>query len=223
MKITLIHGDHVTLSRERFYSIMSRVKARGWEVVHLNGQDLSALDGLINASLFNTNQLYVIEDVDKIPSHELKWLEKNHTRLETNLLIWHRKELGQRLIRSLPKNTSFEVFKLPKIIFTFLEDIKPKNAASALKKLQVIKKTEPPEFVLALLAQHLRDLTIAKLDGNLPYPNWRANKIIAQARAFDESRLKSFIKDLAQADVDAKTGGPPLATSLDLILMTHLE
>jgi len=223
MKITLIHGDHQTRSRERYYKIMDTVKARGWEVVHLNAGEISALDSLTTASMFSDNQLYVLEDLDKIPAHEIKWLQNNADRLESNLLIWHKKELGQKLIKSLPKNTSVEVFKLPKIIFSFLEDMRPRRSKEALKKLQILKNTEPLEFVLALVASSLRDMMIVKSGGTLAYPSWRASKIKSQADSFNEDRLKSLIQALAKADIDAKTGGIGLETSLDLILLSHLE
>ncbi len=223
MKITVIHGEHETGSRERYFKIMATVKSRGWEVVHLNSGNVSALDRLTTPFMFNKNQLYVIDDLDKIPATELKWLRKNENRLEANLLIWHKKELGKKLINELPKNTSFELFKLPKLIFSFLDEIKPGSSRNALKKLQTIKKTEPLEFVLALIANLLRDMMAVKAGGKLPYPAWRIKKIKTQAGYFSKDSLKKFINDLALIDVEAKTGGVGLETSLDLILLKHLE
>ncbi len=223
MKITIIHGEYTTSSRERYFKIMATVKSRGWEVVHLNSGNISALDKLTTTFMFNNDQLFVIDNLDKIPLSELKWLKKNENRLDTNLLIWHKKELGKKLINELPKNTSYELFQLPKLIFSFLDDLKPGNSKSALKKLQMIKKTEPVEFILALIANTLRDMMVAKESGKLPYQLWRISKIKTQAAYFSKNNLKKFINDLALADVEAKTGGVSLDISLDLILLKHLE
>ena len=83
---------------------------------------------------------------------------------------------------------------------------------------------EAPEFILALIAKHFRDLYWTKVGSDgMNYPTWRMGKLRRQSAMFNDNSLKKAISYLAQSDLKAKTGELPLPISLDLFVATQLE
>ena len=134
-------------------------------------------------------------------------------------------------MKQLPKIDKVEEFKLPKLIWSFLDSCFPGNAKNALLLLHEIIKNEPVEFVFSLLAKHLRDLYWVKVDsppgqrpsGPVAYPSWRVEKLKRQSHKFSEGSLEDLINSLAQADIKAKTSQGELIDLLDFIIATKLE
>lgn len=220
MKITVLYGEDVTASRARFGKIIDGVKKRGWDVVHI-GQKESLRDQLSSQLLISSGILYVMEDVTKIKEEDWKWMKT--AGLDLNLLIWQKGVGIAALKKNLPKETRYEVFEVPKLIFKFCETVWPGNANVAVGLFHEVIETESVEFVLAMLTRHLRDLWIIKNDPkNSSFPDWKRSKLKMLAEKYEERELKKMINELAKADIGAKTGGIDLVTSLDLILLTHL-
>jgi len=223
MKITLLHGAHEQKSRSRFFEIISTIKKRGWEIKRVDLNELSAIEELTATSIFEQNILYVLENIRDLKSKDLNWLSANADSLDINLLVWHKGEVGKKQQNEFPKLTNFEKFDLPKYIFKFTENLYPKNSKAVLRLLHQTTETEPPEFVLALVAGTLLDLSIIKAGGSLDYPAWRKGKLKSQAEKFSNSQLKSLLKDLSRIDIESKTGGPNLSTGLDIVIAKTLQ
>ncbi len=225
MKTILLHGDYTQASYERLQKFIKVAKKRGWEIQRINSnKSLSLPEALTSAALFASNRLFVLEDVRSIKKQELEWLAKKSVKIEGNLVIYHGGFLPQTILKSLPKDTKIEEFKLPRLIFAFLDSFFPKNSKKALKILHQVSEKEPVEFIFALLARHLRDLYWVKVDvEGLNYPSWRISKLKKQAKFFSESLLKEMISDLAEADIKAKTSKASLKDSLDFLIITKLE
>jgi len=220
MKITVLYGEDVVASRVRFGKIIDGVKKRGWDVVHVNQKE-SVRDQLSSQMLIDSGSLYVMEDVTKIGGSDWEWVKATH--LDLNLLIWQKGAGIAGLRKNLPKETRYEIFEVPKHIFKFCETVWPGNGNVAIKLFHEVVKTESVEFVLAVLARQLRDLWIVKNNPkNSSYPSWKLSKLRALSGKYEAQELKKIINDLAKADIEAKTGGMDLVTSLDLILLTHL-
>lgn len=226
MNIIILHGDHVTKARERLLKFLSSATSRNWEIKHINleNKELSFSEQISGLSLFAKNSLFVLEDLGKVTKKDFNWLKKNSQDIEATLIIFHDGFISKKLLDDLPKFSKIEEFKLPRIIFTFLDAIYPGNSKKALTLLHELTKKEPVEFVFALLAKHLRDVYWAKVDAKtLPYPAWRVGKLSKLANSFSLQSLKYLINKLAVADIDAKTSKTDLLDSLDLILGTKLE
>jgi len=221
MKITVLYGEDIVASRARFGKIIDGVKKRGWDVVHINQKE-SLRDQLSSQMLIDSGSLYVIEDGGKIEERDWEWMKD--ANLDLNLLIWQKGALVPCLKKNLPKETRYEVFEMPKLIFKLCETVWPGNVNVAIKLFHKVIETENVEFILAMLARHLRELWIVKNDPkNTNYLDWKRSKLKALSGKYEEWELKKVINELAKADIDAKTGGIDLVTSLDLILLTHLK
>lgn len=224
MKITVIYGEDTENSRRRLNAIIERVKERGWEIVRLNREERRIIDQLETQRLLGGECLYVMEGVDMLTEREWKWLEKYFESLEINLLIWQRGNLSVNLKKLLPKGAKYEKFEVPVKIFRTLESIWPGNGKNCLRQVEEIMEEENAEFVVAMMARHLRDLIIVKLDKEaLSYPEWRREKLLRQAGKFKKKKLERLIGKLAKADAEAKTGGVEMRTQLDLIIIRELE
>src|SRR6185503_4577324 len=114
------------------------------------------------------------------------WINKNQDGIEGNLVIYSEGTIPITILRKFKKIHKTEEYKLPKIIFQFLEAFYPKNK-SLIQLFTKLTERDSAEFAFALLTRHLRDLYWSKV-GNLPYPSWRVGKLKAQAGKFAEEK-----------------------------------
>lgn len=224
MTIILLHGEDEVKSYERLQKFIETAKGRSWEVVYLDNSVLTFAEALSSAPLFVGERFFVLADIKKLGKKESEWLRKKYKELNGNLVIYHPGIIPVSLINSLPKDIKTEEFKLPKLVFEFLEAVRPKNQKRAIELLHGLSKKDAPEFTFSLLAKHIRDLYWVKVEsGSLPYPSWRVGKLKNQANFFEVDKLKELIESLAQIDVEAKTSQSEIIPSLDLLLATKLE
>ncbi|MFH1863787.1 MAG: hypothetical protein ABIJ85_02685, partial [bacterium] len=140
------------------------------------------------------------------------------------LVILNDGYIPAHILKELPKADKTEEFKLPKILFTMLESIYPGNVKRVLTLFHQTIENNPPEFVFALIARLFRDLYWVKTDPNsIPYPSWRVGKLKSQSVKFKEETIKEIINRLAKLDIEVKTSKANMISSLDLLIIKHLE
>lgn len=223
MKITIVHGQDLTQSRARFLQIINAIKKRGWELIKIQDNESGVAEKLNANSLFGTQILYTCEDVGLFSQLDFDWMKKEQTK-KINLLVWHKGELGKRVLAAFPRETRTEVFNLPKTIFVFLESLRPGNSQQSLTLLKKLLEKEKPEFVFALLTRHLRDLYwLQQEPESLKLPTWRLSKLKKQAVNFKPEELKRIIRALGRIDIATKTGGGEINFWLDLFVVKELE
>lgn len=224
MKIFLIHGEDELKSYDRLQKFVNTARARSWEVVSVEDSSLSLEETLSARSLFQGERFFILKDIKKLGKKELTWLNKKADKLDGNLVIYHNDALSVAFIKSLPGSPKVEEFKLPKLMFTFLESFYPKNAKRVITLLHESSHSTPPEFLFSLLSKQLRDLYWVKKEaGSLPYPNWRVGKLKNQAERFKIGELMELINDLAEIDIKVKSSNAEIIPSLDLLIATKLE
>jgi DNA polymerase III delta subunit len=224
MNIIVLHGDDIVKSRVRLEKFIDTAKNRGWELVKIGGEKKSLAETLSSQSLFEKERLFIIEDISTLGKTDLTWLAKKGKTLKANLVIYHAGVLSQTFLKALPTPDKLEEYKLPRIIFDFLNAFYPGNSKRALKLFHEVMATEPAEFVFALLGRHLHDLYLAKISpSSLSYPAWRVGRLTSQSAKFTQESLEDVISHLARIDIEAKTGGPLLSDSLDLAIITKLQ
>jgi DNA polymerase III delta subunit len=225
MKVIIVHGDHIEQSYERLSKFIQVAKKRGWKVERLSGKDTENLPEVMSANtLFNEERLFIVEDVSKTPIKQLEWIKKRSKDLPGTLVFFEEDHLTKAALNKLPKPDKIELYKLPKLIYKFLESFYPRNAKECLRFLASLKNRHAPEYILAVVAGHLRDVYIARLDAKkLNYPSWRTTKLKGQARKFTENTLKKTISSLSEIDFLSKTTPQSIYDSLDLLIATQLE
>lgn len=224
MKIFVLHGEDLGKSYSRLKKFIDTAKKRSWEVTYLDETNNRLQDELSAASLFGGERFFIIRDVKKIGKPELKWLTDKAPNLDGNLVIYHEGDLPLSFIKALPKDVKIEAFILPKLIWNFLDGLYPGNASKSLVIFHRIIETDPPEMVFSLIAKLFRDLFWVMEDvSTLPYPTWRASKLKSQASKFSKEKLIKVINLMSEIDVKVKKGKADLVSSLDLLMVKHLE
>lgn len=225
MKIIILHGDYIKKSQERLDYFQDSAKKRGWEIKKVDANaNLSVSEQLSAGLLFQDETLFVLGDVKKLTPEDFVWIKKIGKNLPLTMVVYHPDFLSKKVLSSFPKDVKIEEFKLPRIIFTFLDGLSPGSCKKLLTLFHELLKNEPVEFVFALLARQVRDLYWVRVEPkSLPYPSWRVNKLKVQSEKFKVETLKNMLSELAEIDIKVKTSKSDLVSSLDLLMLTKLE
>lgn len=223
MKIFILHGDDTIKSYERLKKFIETAQARSWEVAYLDDSDRSLRENLSSTSLFGAERFFILRDFRMLGKKDQEWLKKQSTEMPGNLIIYHEGTLNQTFLKSLP-NSKVEEFKLPKLIWNFLEHMIPGNSKIALKEFNKIIEKDAPELIFSLIAKQFRDLYWVKVDAaSTGFPSWKIGKLKSQSSKFTDEKLREIINNLAEIDIDVKTGKGELISSLDLLILKQLE
>ena len=107
-------------------------------------------------------------------------------------------------------------------LFGFIDAVAQRQPAVALETLHyLVHQGESPTMLFWTLARHFRQLLVA-VDGSpksvakaLGLPEWRAEKLVRQARGFGEEALVEAYRMLAEADMKIKNSEEPERLSLE--------
>ncbi len=224
MKIIVLHGDDERKIYERLQKFLGVARERGWEVSYIDEAPNSIQEQLSATSLFSKNRFFILKDTSKLGKKELEWLNQNYDNLEGTLIIYHEGAVSTTFLKSLPKDSKNEEFKLPVLLWNFLEGLTPGSSEKSIKQFHRIIEHEAPEFVITLLAKLFRDLYWVKTDpSTMPYPTWRTQKLKAQASHYEGEKLQKIINILSEIDVKVKTSKANITDELDLLIIKQLE
>jgi len=206
MKIIVLHGDYTTKLYERLTKFIEAAKKRGWEIVN---DEISQ-----TPSLFNIERLIIVRKYNLLFSRKDI---PNILKIPGTLVIYNEGVVPQTFLKEFPKETKIEEFKLPKIIWSFLDNI-------SVKLLHEVIKTEPVEFVFSVLAKRFRDLYWVKTEQRtMNYASWQISKLQKQAQKYTTREVVQVINKFAEIDIKVKTSKADLISELDLLLITKLE
>ncbi len=224
MKIFLIHGDHTLNSYNRLQDYVKRLKDQNIEIQRIENETKEIREKLLGQSLFSNSRFIIIKDINIINSNLIKWINKNDKRINANIIIYHRGIIPQKLIKSLGRIEKNEEFKIPKLIWSFLDSFFPSNIKNAYKLFHEVLKNEPIEFIFAMLVKQTRDIYWTKVDPKtMDYPSWRVGKLKNLASKFDLEKLEKLIEEIAITDIKVKTSQADLTQSLDFLIAKYLE
>lgn len=224
MKIIILHGDDDKAIYDRLQKFVETAKSRSWEIVYIDDSNLDFQEVLTVDSLFTSERFFVLKEISKVSSKSLKWLKNNNDKLNGNLVIYNDGYISKKILDELPKPDKIEEYKLPKIIFTFLDSFYPGNTKNVLGLLHTLIEKEAIERIFAILSKQIKDLYWVKVDPkSLPYPSWRIGKLKSLSSKLGESKLKELIKELSEIDIQSKTSKTDLTSALDLTIIKLLE
>lgn len=224
MKIIVLHGDDEKKIYVRLQKFVSVAKERGWELAYLNESVSSIREQLSAASLFGSDRFFILKDIKSFGKKEADWLNKNYKELAGTLIVYHEGIASATFLKSLPKDTKIEEFKLPVLLWNFLDALTPGNSTRELSVLHKIIEKQPIEFIFSLIAKHFRDLLwVASDPVSTGFPSWKLGKLKSQASKYRTDQLKDIIARLAEIDIKVKTSKANLIDELDLLLIKHLE
>lgn len=224
MKVIVLHGDDTIKSFERLKKFIDVAKKRSWEVSYIEELDQTFQEILSANSLFGNERFFIVRDIKKLGKRELEWLKKKYSEITGNLIIYSEGAINSTLLNSLPKDTKIEEFKLPVLLWNFLDGLYPGNSTREVQFLHRIIEKQPVEFVFSLISKHFRDLWWVKVDaGSTGFPFWKINKLKIQSSKYSLETLSIIIGKLAEIDYKVKTSKADLLSELDLLIIKQLE
>lgn len=224
MKIIILHGDDTLKSYARLTKFVDVARERSWEVAYIDDSSQSFAEILSLPSLFGGERFFILKDIKKLGKKELEWLKEKYSDLLGNLIIYSDKVLNATTLKSFPRDTKVEEFKLPVLLWSFLDGLVPGNCTREVSVLHKVIEKQPVEFVFTLVARHFKELYWVKVDADsCGFPFWKVNKLKSQASKFSVEELKQLINQFSEIDIKVKTSKAELLSELDLLIIKHLE
>lgn len=225
--IGVLHGESIVQSRRELSEQIEKAKKNFLEIVSFEGKQISLNDlilALEGKSLFKDERLIIIENLFSLPKSKdkEKIIETLKQNPEKNVLIWEGKELSKEIISKYSPELTFQLFKLPSVIFKFLDSLKPGIKKDNLENFHLCLQQEDPEMIFAMIIRQIRLLILVKegekfLSG---LASWQKRKLISQGKLFDLKLLANLYQKLLEIDYQQKTSQSPfdLTSSLDLLI-----
>lgn len=225
--LKILHGDNVAASRNAYLAYKQNaqnpVMLRGGEFTYTDLVQI--FDG---GELFSDTKHVFIEDLfaktkkgDELSLYTALLL--SHAQ-ENTIVLWEGKTLTKSQLNVF-KDTVPELFKLPTLLFTLLDAIRPNNAPTLIKYAHAVKNEAGEEILFAMLIRQIRLLMAfsenADIDEVKRVAPWQKNKLVQQARMFSAEQLYTLHTRLYELDLARKTGtgSLPLSASIDFFLL----
>ncbi|MDP2638441.1 MAG: hypothetical protein Q8P26_05265 [Candidatus Levybacteria bacterium] len=229
--ITVLHGDNTTESRNQFLELKKRQKNN----ISFTADKFSITDIVQNvegSGLFGDIKDIFIEDLlskskktDKESKEIIAFIAKNSKN--STFILWESKEITKREL-SIFKDAVIKIYKLPKNIFLFLDNLKPNNSNNLLKLYhQALDSGIKEELILFMIQRQIRILLALSDQGEKLIDElsrlapWQTGKLQSQSRLFETSHLKKIYKKLYDIELGQKTGKliMPLSQTIDFLLL----
>jgi len=222
--LTILHGENTTTSRNVLNSLVAQAQKKQQKVTRItpDGFQIENLTTVLAPDLFNQDRLIIIDNFQKFsPSQQqniAQQIEKNPSRYR--LIIWAGKKLPAKTLNLFPKKQD-QLFKPDNSLFLFLDSLSARNKQRSLALLNQTLKTENPGLIFHLLAGRVEDLIIVATghQDQLNKAPWQKSRLIAQAKNFSLSQLKTFLEQLILLDYHQKTGQLPYSFEFGLELL----
>jgi len=217
--ITILHGDNIVASRAELNRLKEAAKDK--EIRDINGKNLDEAtlrQAVESSSLFGDTLCIVIEQLFTNLGRKEKLIKLYASIIMdaskiNEIILWEPKELGKTAISLFP-STSIKLFKLPAVIFEFLDALRPQNQKNLLTIFDALVKTEAPELVLYMIESRVRQLIQLK-DGVMPnkMSPWQQSRLTNQGKSFTMDKLLVMHKKLIDLEYSFKNGTAPFTLS----------
>lgn len=223
----ILHGDNQTASRSSLNGVVGQHKEKDFEIVRLDGEKACLTDfmqALEAVSLFGQERLVVVENLfarQKSKERDLiiGYMAKNAKTFPA-MILWERKLVGAVELRKLSSVFENRVFKIPIIVFRFIDSFVPNGKLGLLNLLNNFDN-DSLNFAFNLLVYRLSQLIVIKDLGpaEAKLSGWQKQKLLAQADKFNLKKLIKLYKTMLKIDKDIKTGNSlmDLRWHLDLL------
>lgn len=231
-----IFGDNIVESRKKLQEILGKHK----EVSCIKTEScLSFLDFTLlvkGKALFSENQIYIFENFFKGKTE--KWkneIKYNELEQDDNIYVfWEDNSpntAGKKASLFANKKNVFE-FKIPNLLWNFLDEIKPLNVVTGhlpvatIEKLQQVLKSADINYLFLMLVRQFRLLILSK-EKYLDYPadykklTFQKYKLAKQSGYFTKEQLYKNYKKLLEIEEGQKSGNSiyNLATEIEKFLL----
>lgn len=221
--IILLHGDDRQSSREAMLTLKKQFSHLDQRIVNGKTADENTLvQALESQSVFGVSTAIIIENLLVTLGRKPKALEHvgeifKRSGQSATIILWEEKEVTPILIKHLGPDVEQKLFKIPPVIFSFLDTLRPSNAKQLLSLYGKALEHSAPELIFALLVRRLRILV--QFSGGVAPKGvapWQLARLTKQARFFTMEQILAMEKQLLDAEYAIKTGNSPYTLSQHL-------
>ncbi|MBI5619384.1 hypothetical protein HY950_00295 [Candidatus Gottesmanbacteria bacterium] len=218
--IILLHGDDRQSTRAALLALKKKFSHLDLRVLNGKTADENALVQAIESpSVFGGSTGIIIENLLTSLGKKPKTAEHMGDILKRSaesatIILWEEKEMSPSMIRHLGSHVEVNLFKIPAVIFSFLDAIRPSNTIQLLSLYGKTLEHSPAELIFTLLARRLR--TLVQLSGGLTPTGmapWQLTRLTKQARFFTMEQIFTMEKQLLACEFAVKTGSSALTLS----------
>lgn len=224
----ILHGDDTVSLQSRLSELIENQRS----ATFVQGDKANAseiLSALSATDLFLDTRFVVIEKVLKIDKKTLDKilpeLNKASFSKSLHIILCHDSELSKAFLGKF-KNTSPEMFLLPKLFFTFLDNFTPKSYKKELGILLKMENVEAEQIFYSLI-KRVRQLLLAKLnietEETTKMTPWQKDKIRTQNAKWTAEELRKIYQELFEIEVKMKSGGLMLSLKKQLDIFVTAE
>lgn len=228
--VTLIHGDDTVSSRK----YLIELKSTSDNATTLDGKELN-LDELVQTlksnSLFSDEKNIFIENFFSKKNKELEEaIDLINKNSNLNIVIWDENELSKSQLSAFSK-AKIKFFKIPKTIFSFLDNLAPNSTRNVLSFHEALKNSDE-NFLFSMIIRQFRLLLVLRseiplrgtLDSQIDelkrLSPWQIEKLQRQSQMYTIEQLKKIYNRLYETDLSIKTGVyPNLTNAIDILLL----
>lgn len=224
MKIILLQGDDVQKVEERFSSLVEHAKNKDYKICNLDYTQTDLAREIRKKDLFQEKRFIEVSKFSYLRKEDIDSLLENAEDPDIVVCIKSDSIVAASKLKKIQKYIKIETFTLPKILWTFLDNLKSGNCKKSLELFAKTLETQPVELVFFLLSQRFITLYWAKTQPSLiKSASWQVVKLQNQAEEFSQEKLSGIINQLAEIDYKVKTGKDNLRSSLDFFIASNLE
>lgn len=223
-KITVYSGEDIVSSRKAFLEHIQSLTDDNFELTKINGKGLTEefLElSLSSSSLFGLKKVLIIENLllSQKSKEKDKLIEKIKSFPDSAIVFWESKEFSKADQLKHP-NFIFKNFKLPQILFKFLDKIVPNNKEVNLKNFHQVIKQVDPAYLFLMIIRQFRLLIMVSDNETSGMQSWQISNLLKQAKEYTKDNLINIYKKLLEIDLKQKTSQSPngLVYELDLLL-----
>src|SRR5258708_2267887 len=226
--VNIIHGDDTAASRKYFIEQRSTFS----DSISVNGATVT-LTEIVQIfegdGLFSDGKHVFIEEFfskRKAGKEIQEIIEVISKNTDSDVFFWESKDVTAKQLGSF-KGSINKQFKIPKVLFSFLDNLKPGNGKIAMQLFHQGVQTEAVELLFFMMIRHFRlllalsDNTTENIEEVKRMAPWQKGKMQKQAHLFKVDNLKEIYIQLYQLELTQKTGGltGSLEQSIDFLLV----
>lgn len=227
-KITVYCGDDIISSRRAFLDELESLRNQNLELTKISGKelDVNQLELLSTPiSLFGQKRCLAIDGLLSLPKSKdkdkiIEIVTRRIGGLDCYIVIWEKKDFSRAEQQKFGQEFIFKNFKLPEVLFKFLEKLSPSKTAENLRMFSAVIESVDPAFVFLMLVRQIRLLILSSENEVDSLPPWQVHKLSSQAKLFEKEKLCEIYKRLLEIDFQQKTSSfaSDLSSELDLLL-----
>ena len=225
--ITIIHGEDIVSSRDYFFS--EKQKSLNPVIVNEENLNITSLYQILEGKslFFETKDIFIDNFFSsKTLSEEFKQifslLKRTHPKF--NIFIWEGLELSKSNLNQF-KDARIKPFKLPQNLFSFLDNIKPKNPQNLILFHKALETSDENLIFYMLIRQFRLLLALSdssdSIDEVKRLQPWQREKLERQASLFSLRELKTIYNSLFEIDYKSKSGrlANTISQAIDILLL----